>query len=193
MAKLYRPIRRGVQMSEAIQDAYANAPSDVVILHTLEFLHPNFRNEFGKPDSARVVREADVEAVLKAKLEANAPMHAGEYVDFQPVIFDLSLPPEEDSGNTGELSLSVQNAASTLIPYLDQAQDSNEPIRIIYRPYVSTDLTEPDIKPPLSLYIRTVNVDLANVTATAGFGDLSNRRFPYLIYKATEHPGLTAR
>lgn len=32
-------------LSEAIREAYASAPSDVVILHTLELRHPDFVDE----------------------------------------------------------------------------------------------------------------------------------------------------
>ena len=36
-----------VTLSEALREAYASAPSDVVILHTLELRHPDFKNESG--------------------------------------------------------------------------------------------------------------------------------------------------
>jgi hypothetical protein len=36
-------------LSEAIQEAYAHAPSDAIILHTLELRHPDFRDDSGQP------------------------------------------------------------------------------------------------------------------------------------------------
>ena len=32
-------------LSEAIQEAYAHAPTDAIILHTLELRHPDFRDD----------------------------------------------------------------------------------------------------------------------------------------------------
>ena len=34
-------------LSEALKEAYTSAPSDVVILHTLELRHPAFKDENG--------------------------------------------------------------------------------------------------------------------------------------------------
>ena len=36
-------------LSEAIREAYAAAPADVVILHTLELRHPAFGDDDGNP------------------------------------------------------------------------------------------------------------------------------------------------
>ena len=43
-------------LSQAIKEAYAAAPSDVVILHTLELRHPDFEDDDGNPTAIRVVR-----------------------------------------------------------------------------------------------------------------------------------------
>lgn len=34
-------------LSEALKEAYASAPSDVILLHTLELRHPSFVDEQG--------------------------------------------------------------------------------------------------------------------------------------------------
>jgi hypothetical protein len=44
-------------LSEAIQEAYAHAPSDAIILHTLELRHSDFRDDAGNPTAIRVVRD----------------------------------------------------------------------------------------------------------------------------------------
>ena len=41
-------------LTQAIQEAYASAPSDVVILHTLELRHPEFIDENGTGDGHQV-------------------------------------------------------------------------------------------------------------------------------------------
>ncbi len=44
-------------LSEAIKEAYASAPSEQIILHTLELRHPAFVDEAGQPVAIRVVRD----------------------------------------------------------------------------------------------------------------------------------------
>ena len=42
-------------LSEAIKEAYASAPSQQIILHTLELRHPSFVDETGQLVAIRVV------------------------------------------------------------------------------------------------------------------------------------------
>ena len=51
-------------LSEAIKEAYASAPSQQIILHTLELRHPAFVDEAGQPVAIRVVRDIFNDAVL---------------------------------------------------------------------------------------------------------------------------------
>ena len=44
-------------LSQALREAYASAPSDVVILHTLELRHPAFVDDDGQSIAIRVVRD----------------------------------------------------------------------------------------------------------------------------------------
>ena len=61
-------------LSEALREAYASAPSDVVILHTLELRHPSFIDDDGDSIAIRVVRDNQD---LKARLESSAPLDGG--------------------------------------------------------------------------------------------------------------------
>ena len=66
-------------LSLAIKEAYASAPSNLVIHHTLEIWHPNFTTPI------RVVRD---HVDLTAKLESSAPRNASQYVTFVGYAFD---------------------------------------------------------------------------------------------------------
>ena len=77
-------------LSEAIKEAYASAPSEQIILHTLELRHPAFVNDAGEPVAIRVVRDT---SDLWARLESQAPLQAGEHVQFVAMGFELDLPP----------------------------------------------------------------------------------------------------
>ena len=77
-------------LSLALREAYASAPSDVVILHTLELRHPSFVDDDSQPIAIRVVRDNQN---LTARMEATAPLNAFEMVEFIAMGFDLELPP----------------------------------------------------------------------------------------------------
>ena len=62
-------------LSEAIKEAYASAPSNQIILHTLELRHPAFVDELGQTTAIRVMRDT---ANLDARLEASAAPNGGE-------------------------------------------------------------------------------------------------------------------
>ena len=44
-------------LSQALKEAYASAPSEVILLHTLELRHPSFVDDNGNPTAIRVVRD----------------------------------------------------------------------------------------------------------------------------------------
>lgn len=180
----------GVTMSAAIREAYASAPASVVVLHTLELRHPSFRDASGAPTAIRVVRDM---ADLTATLETTAPLNAGEAVTFTGLAFEFSLPPEDDRGSAPEIQITLDNASAELMRYLDGAVDTNEPIEITYRPYLSTDTSAPHIDPPLTMTLRDIEANLTQVTARASFADVANRRFPAATYTAARFPGLAAR
>lgn len=179
-----------VTLSAAIREAYASAPTAVVILHTLELRHSSFRDTSGNPTAIRVVRDM---TDLTATLEASAPLNPGEAVTFTALAFDFSLPPEDDKGSVPEIVITLDNASAELMRYLDQAVDTNEAIQITYRPYLSTDTTAPHIDPPLTMSLRDIEANLTRVTARASFADVANRRFPAATYTAARFPGLSAR
>lgn len=185
-----RPPKRGVSYSEAITAAYASNPEDEVALDTLEFLHPTFRDEDGDLIGLRVVND---HSLLLACLEATAPLDASSYVDFRPVSFEFTRPPETESAQLNEVALKVDNVARILIPYLDAAKESRVPITMIWRPYLPSDLSGPHIDPVLSLTLRGVGGDMNSMTARAGFSDLTNRRYPASEYTSRKFPGLFVR
>lgn len=186
---IYRTAKRGISYSEALTAAYASAPTDEVIIDTLEFRHESF-TENGALFAIRIVND---HVKLTAGLEPDAPLDGGATVDFHAVPFELTRPSESESGSTPEIEISVDNAARYLMPHLDKAKDSRVPIEVTWRPYLASDLTAPHMVPPLTLTLRSVTCDMSRVTARAGFGDLTNRRFPAIEYTAKKYPGLVAR
>ena len=174
-------------LEQAIREAYASAPSDTVILHTLELRHPAFVDDDGKPTAVRVVRD---HGGLTARLEAGAPLDAGELVRFVALGFELELPPV-DTAPVPEIAVTLDNVSREIVRHLDAAATSLERIEVTYRPYLSTDLEGPQMDPPLTLTLTEVEADVFRATGRARMLDIGNKAFPGDLYTAKRFPGLT--
>lgn len=173
-------------MSEALKEAYASAPSQVVVLHTLELRHPNFLDDNNQPTAIRVVRD---HADLTATLEAGAPLNGGQAVTFLALAFDLKLPEQQDKGGIPEFVVSIDNASREIMPWLDKAVLSLVPITLTYRCYLSNDTSAPHMD-PVTASLRGIEATPMRVTARASFPDLANKRFPGFDYTAADFPAL---
>ena len=167
-------------LSEALKEAYASAPNDVVIISTLEIRHPAFTAPI------RVVSDY---VPVTAKLEASAPIDAGDMVTFQPFAFELSLPEMTDKG-VPELGLRIDNVSREILEHIELAMPLPDKLEITYRAYLSNDLTSgPHNDPPLHLTIISVEADAMSVTAKASVVDFINKKFPNQEYDETRFPG----
>jgi len=175
-----------VTLEQALKEAYASAPSDVVILHTLEFRHPNFVDEFNLPSAIRVVLDHSDHLLT---LESDAPLNAGQTVTFVKFAFDFTLP-EVRSSATPEIMISMDNVSRDIEDNLALAVASPYKVEVTYRPYLSTDTSAPQMDPPLTLTLVHVEADDFKVTARASYGDAANKAFPSELYTSTRFPGL---
>ncbi len=169
-------------LSAAIKEAYASAPSDVVVLHTLELRHPTF------DEPIRVVNDHQD---LVATLEATAPENPAEAVTFVRFAFRFTLPDVMSSGMP-EIEIEIDNLAPEIIGYMDAAAQTEELIEVTYRPFLSTDLSAPQMDPPITLVLHDVEATVFTLRGRASFGDFGNRRFPNETYDAERFPGLVA-
>jgi hypothetical protein len=168
-------------LSLAIQEAYASALSDAVLYHTLEIWHPDFTVPI------RVVRD---HADLTARIEAGAPRDAGTMQTFVAFAFDL-VPPDVSTSAVPQCIIELDNVGRDIIGPIEASLGSAEPITVIYRAYLSGNLTiGPENDPPLALTILAISANVFRIRATCGFGDMANRRFPALDYTASVFPGL---
>lgn len=174
-------------LSQALREAYASAPSDLVILHTLELRHPSFVDDDGNPTAIRVVRD---NTNLNAKLENTAPINAGETVLFVAMGFELELP-SIDTAPVPEISVTLDNVTREIVKHLDGAAESQDKIEVTYRPYLSDDLNGPQMDPPMTLVLTEVSADTSRVTGRARMLDVGNKAYPSQTYTAKRFPGLT--
>lgn len=167
-------------LSQAIREAYASAPVDTVIYHTLEIRHPAFS------EPIRVVRDI---ADLSATLEADAPLNGGEEVDFLGFRFDL-LPPEMTASGSPQCVIEIDNVSREILANIELAMATADLIEVTYRAFLSSDLGGPQNDPPLTLTIYTISANPMRIRAVAGFNDLNNKKFPGAEYDADSFPGL---
>jgi hypothetical protein len=172
-----------------IAEAYASAPSDDPVIGTLEFRHSAFRDEANVNIAARVAANGED---FQARLEAGAPMQGGQIVTFTGVAVETKLPEQGFSG-AAEAEVSIDNAARTLMPWLDQANDATdplEPIACTYREFVKSRAAIGPSFTITGLTARRLLITGARATATLGFYDLVNAVFPRLTYTAARFRGL---
>jgi len=169
-------------LAAAIAEAYASAPQDEVILHTLEINHSSFTTPI------RIVRD---HADHTLTLESTAPHDPSTAVTFTAFSFNFTLPEVNDKGNP-EIEISIDNVSGEILGYIDAAAQTANHITVIYRPYLSSDATGPQMNPPLTLTVREIEADIFQIRARAGFPNLANRKFPNETYTSERFPGLIA-
>jgi Domain of unknown function (DUF1833) len=168
-------------LSAAIQEAYASAPVDQVIYHTLELWHPAFSAPI------RVVRDFNA---IDARIEAGAARDAGAVVTFVAFAFDI-VPPDQTTSGVPQCVIEIDNVSREILAQIDLAVVSAEQIKAIYRAYLSDALLDgPENDPPMELTLISVSATPFRIRATAGFPDLVNLRFPKLDYELETFPGL---
>jgi hypothetical protein len=164
--------------TEAIKEAYASAPHEL-ILDTLEFRHSTFS------EPQRLVNDVKDWTL---KLEADAPEDPSTLVLFTAIAFEVSMPSSEED-SLPELAISVDNVAKTLLPHLTNAVKVMEPITLIYRQYLASDINTVQYKLE-GLTIRKTTTNRHRVIATASFFRLQDMLFPSKVYTLAEFPGL---
>lgn len=173
-------------LSEALKEAYASAPTDTIIYPTLELYHSAFIDNNGNPAPIRVVRDYDN---LTARLEINAPRNGGEYVTFIGFNFDFTKP-ESGYDTIPQITITIDNVDRSILANIEKTLGTFEQIKLIYREFISTNLNTPQNNPPLEMTIINITADLYKITATAGFPNLMNKKFPTVEYNTEVFTGL---
>jgi hypothetical protein len=162
-------------LKEALVEAYACAPSNVAVLETLEVSHPSLPG-----GTLYLVKNL---ADLTFTLEDTSTQL------FKACGFNITLPAAGDSG-LQELNIAIDNIDRAVSDFVYTASTYEQPVKLVYRPYLSDDLTTPQMDPPLELYLTDVSVTLFQVTGKATFVDVINTKFPADIYTRARFPSL---
>ena len=174
---------------DKLREHFASGTADEVPVDTLEFSHPSFVAEDGvTPAAARFVNDPHDDAGFDATLEDDAPMNAGETVNFACGQFDAQLPDQNTTG-LPTCQISVDNVTRQLMPLLKLAAQNPAPIGVIYRCYVASDTLAP-AQIVTNMTMKNANASFTRVTANIGFDDFLGKPFLTSTYNHKDHPGL---
>lgn len=124
------------------------------------------------------------------KEDIQANLEDGTPVTFRAVGFSFTLPSADESG-VAEMTITVQNIDHEASDLLLKFADSDVPTQVIYRPYLLSDLSTPQMDPPLELFARSGSANDKVVTLKASFADLLNKPFLNRVYNRRAFPSLS--
>lgn len=168
----------------ALQEAYASAPVDETILHTLEFSHPAFA------DGVRIVMDTG-DLIEKGDPDIyghQLNIESGELVTFVACNFNFTIP-DQNEGSLPSIKITVDNVTKQISQYLEEAVNLKSPLSLTYREYLASDPTQPQYIIS-GLSVKEVSSSSTKVTCTAQFSDLLNKSFPKKVYRPEDFRGL---
>ena len=184
---------------DALKEAYAHAPTQSVIIHTIEMRHPAFVDAEGNLTAVRVCQNKENFTGTLEDDAITAPLNQNQDVEFLSLGFAFNLPAVREN-ELPRLTLTLDSVSREIVEHLEQAMSDPQPIDVCYRPYLVTydasgvettpSPNYPQMSPPLTLQLTKVTVDPHRVTGVCVYEDLLNRVFPNQLYDRGEFPGL---
>mgnify|MGYP001809781564 CR=1 FL=1 len=161
-------------LKTAIREAFAVSRASVTYFNTLELTHPNI---------------AEPLRIVQGFREIEATIETEETVTFQPIPFNFLLPASGEDG-LQEMQIQFCNVDNQVGDFCLAALGSADPVVILFRPYLSTDLTESQLDPPLRLFLLNVKITNTTVVGRAASQDWLNQPFPKGNYTVERFKGL---
>lgn len=168
--------------SEAMLEAYASCRPSARIYNTLEV----WQSSFAEP--ARIVANVGDDKIFG--IELSALRNPGEMVTFFACPFESQYP-EQRPGQPPSTKVKIDNVARELVPKIKAAQGVREYLQVIYREYLSDDLSEPSYG-PVEFELRNIVMVGASLTGEITVKNLQNKRFPRITknYDPYQFPSL---
>jgi len=161
-------------LNDAIKEAHAICPSEKNVIHTLEIRQTGIQLGYFLSQTQTGINAFDEDGVEHT---------------FLPCGFQFTLPPSDDDGFKS-LSIAIDNIDRKASDFVEVARQYVVPVEVIYRPYMSDDLTAPAMDPPLVLYLKDIQITALQVVGKCTFLDLVNKRFPSILYQRERFPSL---
>lgn len=161
-------------LTEALKEAFASAPTSKVIYNTLEIVQEGVQDPVYLVQARQAIVATDENGIQKV---------------FEASGFQFSLPPASSEGFRN-LNISIDNIDRQVSDFLSTARSTKVPVKAIFRPFLSDDLSAPQMNPPIVLFIKDVSVNPLQVDGSATFMDIVNKKFPSILYTRERFPGL---
>ena len=173
-----------VTREQARAEALASALAGVIVYSTVEIWHPTFIVA-GAPAPLRIVNAPEH---LSARLESTAPRDPSQQVVFLASAFRI-LTPTLGENSIGSGTIEASNISHQLSAMLESIDTVIEPVQLIFREYLSNDLSEPS-KIELNYSLSDITITENSVSASLSIENLAARRVPNRVYSAAEFPAL---
>lgn len=157
-------------ISTVLKVIYASAPTDVVILPTLEI-------RIG----SQVIRLVNAYEGMQLGVD-------GVMQEFEPTAMDVALPVKDTSGNQS-LTFAIEAVDGRPYKYVCQGLADGVAAKLIYREYLSTDLSTP-AKAPIEMTILGGEFEGVQVQIRAAYYDMLNLAWPRERYTSAKAPGI---
>lgn len=166
------------RLTSAMEEAYAAAPCDVVILHTLEI-----RNAVWSAPIRIITGEG-----LTPGEVITLTLETGTTADFVAMAYDI-IPPGFDNDGPTSGKIRIDGVSGELVPEFEAVAMSAGTIAVTYRSYRSDARFEPgDIITGLKM--RSVAVTATAAEGEIGFDEVGKQAFPRITYNIDDYPGL---
>ncbi len=159
---------------KAIEIAYASAPADDPIIHTLQLINPDFEvGEF---------------CLCSGFDDLVMGLESGEQKNFLAMGLGIQLPERSITGRE-DLSFGIGNITGYTRQQMLKAKNGGQETTLIYRPYLASDFSSPAQK-PLTMTVVGYADDRQTATISASFRDLMDRRWPSVLFTPQKYPGV---
>ena len=172
-------------IEQALAEAYASAPQDIIVIDTLEVHHRTFDSPIR---IARWPVTGPTPDIFSLLLEGDAPVNPGEFVDFIGFPFDLK-PPDQSSDTIGTFEIRIDGIDDQVDEYMENAAIDGGVITAIYRTYIRGMENEGPSSIWTGLELESPRIEGMSFVINAAVLKWAVR--PYgRIYTAMEYPGL---
>lgn len=176
-------------LDEVLQEAYASASPDKVIIDTISVYYDGLVNAQNAPDELYLFTGENATEVsdeglplLLARIEDDAPRRAGELVTHLGIPFAITLPPMT-TDSVAAAQITIDSVGRELHDILEAAAKAGKPIEITYRAYVKgLETLGPQSLPPARFVLVGANGGSASVSGRLAFLSIGNRPYPFDIY-----------
>ena len=184
-----------INISEALQEAYASARTDAVEYYTFEFTHPDWS------EPARLVYGWEE---ITAKMESTYLLDVldddsgdpSPSVVFYPIPIEFQLPPTV-ADEVPSFQFSFYDPSRIVMEKIFATQSGTpKPIKMYMRVFLSNRLEiGPETVPVPRFYVGNVQISAqtSQITGRCVFQDYMGRSAPFRTYTLEEFPGLRRR